>query len=532
MEKVNEVRKEEVESIQDSTSEMNLSSKGKESASEEKVEKETKESLLEDYTDPQEVKDEKNILTDETMDLFEKYPHGPVINPRHFTKFIDQWFELTKGGEKLQDLNDKEREAYNKAGEGTFHSLYHDIPSEIYNQKGTFTNNLKNEDKGLGIEYLKMSQTPSSKLNSTKAMMRFKSLLGVGRPVSVNLFHSGFTIRLRPASIAALTTLELNLYDEEAKKGKSTLGLSVSADKIIVIETFSRFIREHYLDGTLNIPADKNIMDYISILDLDTILLAILHSTNLNKIPLNRICSNLVDIDPKAGTVGCNHTITALVDPSKLLFVNKDRLTREMLAQVSHTSPDILTLEEYENYQKELTNILKKEKLIQDSYRIQSINVDLNLSIPTVNEYIAKSQLVIEEFNHLVDQATKSNDEVSVDMIKDTLASRFVLADYMSVIKNLTVFKEDIEESLQDPKLIMDILEELTKSDAVRGEIIKEILRFYNNSLIAIIALPNYTCPSCKKDQIDTSKTPGFEDEFIPLNMTSFFAYLDPMLRQ
>lgn len=480
------------------------------------------------YEDPIKSKEKLNLETPQAKTEYIFQPSLPMVNLKKMNKAIEEQSDsVLLSNDTNKDITEEQYLHVQQLQAGFTNTLDYALGDNIYDPKGTFSNNLQVEDKKLGLEYLKHTVTNKSNVKSN--VMRFKSLLGIGRPVNITLFHSGFNIKLKPISLSALTSLELSLYNEEKEFGKATLGLLASADKMHTLNTITQFLSEYILDSTLNYPEEKSILDYISILDLDIILLAVLHSTNVNKIRMNRTCSNITKINPNDPGSMCTFTEACEVDPSKLLFVNRDRLTDSMVKQLAHRTKNIITMEEYESYQRELKKVLLEDKVIKEKYTVGNLNFELK--IPTITEYAQSSNIVVDKVSYLIDKINKANENTVMEKIRERIDTRVTLSKYLSLISSISIEHDDMVESLTDQNEIAEILEDLTKDNKELLELGEMLHRFYCNSIIALVAFPNYVCPECRKEQENTSETPGFEDEFIPLNMLPFFIYLDPRLR-
>lgn len=488
----------------------------------------TPDSVLDsNYEDPITSRSEVILDTDKAKTDYILKPSLPMVTLEKITRDLEsQEDSILLSNDSNKDLTEDAYLKIQQLQNGFTNTLDYALGEKNYKQQGTFTNNLSTDDKRLGIEYLKHNV---SKGNVKTNVMRFKSLLGIGRPINITLFHSGFNIKLKPISLSALTSLELSLYNEELEFGKLTYGLLGSADKHFTLNTITTFLSDYILDSTLNFPEDKTVLDYISILDLDLILLGVLHSTNVNKIKMNRTCSNITKINPNDPGSMCTYTELCDIDPSKLLFINRERLTDNMVKQLSHRTKNIVTMEEYYNYQTELKKVLLDSKLIKEKYTECGLNFDLK--IPTITEYNQASNVVVDKVNYLMDKVNKANDEALTAKIRERIDTRINLAKYLPLINSISIEQEDHVESLSDQNEIVEILEELTREEEDVKNIVNMLHKFYNNNLIALVAFPNFICPTCKKEQNNTSETPGFDKEFIPLNMLAFFIYLDPRLR-
>lgn len=470
-----------------------------------------------EYTDPFKEKEQSN-----------KSPVLPAGGYKDMEKLIKGLERFKENNEKDGDksISDEDVNLISTTIDLLKCTLTNELGDKFKQNNNSLFNTLKYDNKDLGIEYLNYTNN-INRNNQAAVLARFKAMLGIGRPINITLYHSGFSIKLKPATVAQLTALESALYSDSLEIGKNTLGLLINYDRAITIETFVDLFKDLIIESSLKVEKE-DIFKYINILDFDTILLGVLHSTNINKIAIRRTCRNIFNIT-EDGTLACNHTVSAEVDPSKLLFVNKELLTEDMLKQLSYKTANVITLEEYNSYQESLKAILLKKELIKTEYYVNDDFV-LELKMPTITEYIEKSKTIISKFTDLIDKITKSNSNITSEAIKETIHTVFGLVDFLPVINSLSIPSAGL--TLDKTSSILDILEESRRNKDLTSKITDLVNEFYNNSLVSLVALPNYTCPECHKDQTTNNNYNGFSKEFIPLNVLSFFVYLDITLGQ
>lgn len=461
-----------------------------------------------------------------------KAPFVPSGGYKEIEKLINglekykEKIEKTTDGEKDKPISQEDSNLISNAIDLIKCTLGNELGDHFKIDKNNLVNKIKVGNNNLGIDYLDYTAS-INKNNQTAVLARFKALLGIGRPINVTLFHSGFSVKLKPATVSQLAALESSLYSETLEIGKNTLGLLIHYDRAITVETFVDLFKDLIIESTLKVDKE-DIFKYINILDFDTLLLGILHSTNINKISIRRTCKSIFDIT-EDGNIGCNHTVSATVDPSKLLFVNKSLLSEDMLKQLSYKTANAVTLEEYNSYQESLKAILLKHELIKENYLVTD-DFAITLKMPSIAEYIEKSKTVITKFTDLVDKITKSNNNISSEAIKESIHNIFGLVDFLPVIETISI--PSMQLTSDKTSVILDLLEESKRNKELSNKITDMVNEFYNNSLVSLVALPNYTCPECNKDQATNNNFNGFSNEFIPLNLLSFFMYLDITIGQ
>lgn len=387
---------------------------------------------------------------------------------------------------------------------------------------GPYTNNMP-DGKGdvMGIRNLKPKVQDNRDTKQKVAF--FNSLLGLGNPVNVTLYHSGFNITLKPMSVSDFTALEQTLYSEVTEVGKRTIGLLVSADKMHTIKILFETIKKYIIGHTLSIGEDDDILNYISILDVDAILAGVLHASNGKKLNIHRSCTSTNSIDKESGKLTCDAVIDADIDISKTLVVNRDMISDEMLKILSlrgHT----VTTDQLDLYKSELLSMLVSKGRIEDSYSFD--NLKLRFEIPTIAEYINRSEFYIKKFMSVVEQVVQSNNDIEDSFVRNVLESRIKLAQYVPLISSMELETDTMVEVMNDNNGIVEILINLSRNNKNVEDIRNTLYTFYNNSHISLVCIPNYTCPKCNGDQTDVSEVPDYEDNYIPISMLSFFTYL------
>ena len=464
-------------------------------------------------------------LLDEDSDLtiYTNYPSLPVGTPTDWAKYFNR--AIKAGASTSYQVQPEHVPYLNKffqLDQEQCLTLTEPISKNPY-PKGTYSNNVKGDkERPIGLDYLKFSQAMSlsNKDSESTKVLKLSSILGFGSPVTVTLPHSGFTVILKPAGVDELEMLEQELYKSELRLGRETSGLLVRFSKANGIEIIANYIRRLIIQHSLMLPVGEDIMDYISILDLDMLLLGIMHGTNVNKMPISRHCDRGLEVT-EDGSLACTHVETQELDPSKMLWINKDRLSPKMLKQLSYISSNQVSIDAYNEYQRELKETLIDLDLIKDVYNIAQL--DFMLEIPSINTYISKGKDVIAYITKILEDGLKSEDALEIETIKNDLTEKLELMHYLPCVKSIG---NEVLGFETDFNIIMDTLKNARRSTEIRENFNNYITEYYINSTIAMIAIPNYVCPECNKEQQSTSKAPGFGNEFIPINMLSFFMYL------
>ena len=373
----------------------------------------------------------------------------------------------------------------------------------------TYENDVKFADTELNIRDLNFK--PKNKKVSGDAITALLSAkTGIGGIVQVPLWHSGFWLTLNPIKDADIINLEIELANSEIELGRDTSSLIYSNYSVVYNRIVTNFILQHTQSTSLDVP-NSELRNFIKIQDLYPIVNGILYSMNPKGYDYARACINgsvLEDNKPK-----CNYILKGVIDFKKLLYVDRSRLTKDMLLQMSKRSPKSIQPEEAIEYQR----LLAKDDILSVTTS-NGLEVKFHLELPTLEDYITSGELWI---NNIISNTQKlftesTDDEVKNNLIKEMTLTT-VLGMYNSFVSKIS-FDEYEVESFKDIDLA---LETLSGDDDTIVGFINGVKDFINKNTIAVVGLVNFDCPVCKANQVDHNMI-NFK-EIIPLNVVESF---------
>lgn len=401
--------------------------------------------------------------------------------------------------------------AYQDSGKQTLQDM---IDTDSYYNKFAYGS------KDIGITPVGI-QNDKGKIDPALLMAMFQSNMGSGQTVNVPLYHSGFRIVVTAPTLAELTTLDLKIYKREVEIGRETACLATNSKRGSTIEILKEYIRGKITHCTLDIDLESSdVFDYISMLDFDTILLALLQATYTTGVPVTRSCQNMSNEN-----VACSMHVEAKLDPSKLLVVDRSLLTTEMIQTIAKRKPREVSLVERERYITLLNSRLdeireRKPELITGSNRVE-------FKIPTVSEYIMDSNIWIEEIKKELDSILDSNTDITRSNALEKILVSTYLSGYLSNFKSLGVETEPgYYRNIEQREHIRTVLDKINNNSEVTIMFSEAVLDYINRSYVSLVATPNYICPVCNKKQ-DNMTSPAVDfDAFIPFNVLDFFSIL------
>lgn len=473
----------------------------------------------------------------------DRYELGITPIPPGNSREIDEIYSIyTSESVKIEDLVHGFEDEDPETGEKDMRSqaalrLIDNIKTAGNNHQGNYGeeiingrafNSLKLGEESLDMREVKISSISPAKLKQEDRINRFKAMIGAGTTVSIPLYHSGFRLIVSPPTQSELIQLEVEILKSEVNIGRDTIGFITSNRRGFGIGTMRDFILSKTIASTLDVDKE-NIFQYVSILDLDAIILGLMASTYVNKISVSRSCINSIKVNDN-GELICDKVVRADLDPYKLLFVNTSSLSGSMIAQIAKRKANSVTLEDLENYKSEMNSIFteryKRKSVLKIEQKDQGTNYELELRVPSVDEYVNDASIWLDNIIADVDRIVAASSEMNKNTIMDRLVASKFIGMFNSNIRSVSVTNEmgDIlEEEKEDRFIINSFLETITSSGEHTADIIEGITDFVNKSMNSLVATPNYVCPKCNTLQSEQTSTNKDFSELIPLNMLDFF---------
>lgn len=402
-----------------------------------------------------------------------------------------------------------------------------------------WVNELRYGEKVLGTRPIGVTYKPGSVSGAT-AVAKFTSAIGVGDVVQQPLWHSGFWVTIKPATQTELVNLERAIATNEIQAGRETNTLVYSNYSVIINRILVDFILGHITDVTIKLSGDDNLLDFISVHDLQPLVLGIITSMHPNGFEYIRPCINasvLVDenqneVTPEqieAGTVKvkakCSHFATGRLDPKKLMKLNRLLISNTMREHMSKRMPQSTTPSECAHYRSLIRDMDDK---VLEFNASNGVKVIFTLCIPTLRRYIDIGEEWMmrliglgEELFSKTDTAVTKNAKINEIVAVNSLGL------YNSFVKKLSIDGEIVS----DETTVNEILEMFTNDIVLFDSVMDAIKDYISLSPIALPAIANYNCTVCTGDQNpDMAKTPF--KELIPLNLIESFFDLSALRMQ
>lgn len=361
-----------------------------------------------------------------------------------------------------------------------------------------------------GIPNLKFNT--GEKVGGVRAVLRVRSLLGMGSILQIPLWHSGFWITIKAPSEGALLELQRRLIDEKINLGRNTHGLAFANTSVFIAGWLIDFVFAHIYDTTVK--GEFDMRKHIKVLDIPTIIWGLACTIWPNGFQYSRACI----ADPEK----CNHVIHEKLNLSKIHWVDRNSLTQKQINHMMSRGGTSMTIESVEAYQKEFQRGMGRTIHFGDNDQLA-----ITFKTPNVDEYIESGYKWINNIVSMIDAAMTSERNDTVRNIRvaeiGKATSMRQYAHWIESIDAAGMIADDVET-------IEQIVDTLSSDDAIRTKYFTEVIRFIDDATMSLIAIPSFECPSCNQ----TQKAPHERfPHLLPIDvMSSFFTLLVQRLQK
>lgn len=393
---------------------------------------------------------------------------------------------------------------------------------QLNEDRSVFCNKIVFGDKSLTIKNLEMS---NENISPKTAVARFTKFINAGEVEQVPLWHSGFWVTIKPPKQKDIILLEQEIADNQIKLGRETGSLIYSNYSVIVNRIVTMFIARHITEHTVKLDATTdNLLDYINVQDLNTLILGILSSVYPKGLEYTKVCRNNLIVND--GVKLCNNILKATLDTKKLLFVNRQALSKDMLDHMAKRRPDSVSLDAVKEYQRKMSCLAPRTVKVLDG------TVEVTLENPSLSKYIDTGDKWVESLIREYEATLTGTVDVSEKNLKiSTIALSLYLGMYNSFVKSIKFEGDD--RTYTDQETIDAMLERLSEMHDGVKPFMDEMNKYIAESAVAIVATPAYECSDCGKSdkETETELKSGF-DNLVPLNMTQLFFALSAQSRE
>jgi hypothetical protein len=309
--------------------------------------------------------------------------------------------------------------------------------------------------------------------------------------------------------------LNKRLADLKAEAGRNTYGLAFSNSVVYTATILFDFALSKIYTTTLKDYDIAKLGDIIRPQDLPLMLVGLVGAQYPTGFQYHRAC---IDNPEK-----CNYVAKAVLDVSKLLWVDNSGLTDWQKTHMANTTPNVKTLESVKQYQEEMLRI---QDQVIDIESTVGYKLKITLTTPTMTEWMNAGDKWISEIGDIVEQSlTLDNDdeEKRTKAGKDrkryvqTLAQASYMRQYSHWVKSIQIGSNEIT----DTDTIAQQLVTLSSDDMIRESFLSQTVKYISSTAICIFGIPTFSCPNCGAEQSkDLELT---HPSIIPLDVIQLF---------
>jgi hypothetical protein len=343
------------------------------------------------------------------------------------------------------------------------------------------------------------------KLIGHQAVAFATQALKIGQVYSVMLVHSGFWVRLRAPSESSILELHRQLQAEKVSLGRATWGLLFSNTSSYFTQRLLDFTLEHVLDTSVNNPNEADLRDLISVHDLPILFWGLARAHWPNGFQFSRSCIR--------DASKCKHVSHGMLNLGELFRIDNKALTASQRKHMASVGKNTMSMESLQRYREEFL----RGSTSNVTLKAGDGTVNMTLRSPTAAQHIRAGQDWVQSIEDAYPAALEmSEDERDAYLWSQGRAS--TMRQYTHYVQSITV----ADQVLDDPETVAMLLDNLSKDEAVRLAFMKAVAKFIDDSVVAMVALQTYRCPSCNELQTAGREKGRFPD-YIPLDAGAIF---------
>jgi hypothetical protein len=391
-------------------------------------------------------------------------------------------------------------------------------------------------DNNIVVSPKPANQTNYSSVTNQTAVSKYGSALGLGRPGTIFLAHSGFYVTIKPPKDSELIVLESQLTSYVYRIGQETGGFVFDSNSGVIVKIIVEFILSNVIMSSLALTGDETLSDFIHILDIPLLMQGMLASMYPGGIRMKRNCNSAITTNSLGGI--CNVEVTGILNLMDIVFTDTSKFSDEDYKHLARKTANCYKSDDaqFKKYRERFF----REKQVK--FQIETAEIVVTLKMPVISKAIASAdayvETVMKQFNEIFitpdlgEAATKEIKHSKLaELINATILSKFNL--YVEELQ-LTPTTDELSESGEtlnnrcvDDDAIFEILGQLSNIDDESGLLAaftREIDRLNAEELFSICAIPTYKCAACQKTATGEEDTDSYK--LIPLNMLYYFLSL------
>lgn len=356
----------------------------------------------------------------------------------------------------------------------------------------------------------KLGEATGRILSGTAAIRRVQARLSMGAHMRQPMWNSGFWLTIVPPQEATLLNLDRKLQMEKIRLGRESRGAIFDNYRVYVIAELVNTILEHVDDTSIQIDGG-NMVDIIkanlAVTDIPALALAFACTIYPDGYGLSQPCT--------ADVSKCQHVAKELIALTKLLWVDRTRLTESQRRLMARKASHKVTVKEIQDYQTTFPSVVSGVIDLPGDMR-------LRLKVPSFAEYEDSGTRWVQSIEDDLDRVfgTKLVGE-DRDRFMFEQANAQVIRNYSHWFAELILdVGEDSEQVISDRYTLEETAQALSPDERIVDAIEMGVRKYTSEIPVTVIGLVNYACPKCGQFQLRPD-TPN--KVIIPLDAVSTF---------
>ena len=405
--------------------------------------------------------------------------------------------------------------------------------SSLFTAEGTsFSQSIGSDDGPIRIQGQQMNNRNA--VTGASAVIALQSMMGVGRPTKIPLWHSGVVLSVGNFKESEILSLNHTLNELRMELGYSTQGFLFSGNDVNLVMEVVDFILDHVISTNIKdwIQGDKGILkDLLLVSDVPALLAGALDSIYPSGYPTERHCINSgtdkcsYEGGPKMQIGGLEFTPDSLIKFNRTIWTDTNRIgleaKRHMTAAMGTKSKEsIKSYQDAFNVTDNLSEVLE----------LNGAQIRLSYQQPNLRTYEETGLYWIAGVTDMVEKAMSS--VTGADKQQRIKKRRDFIRNYEYILRfqkqaawvKSIQYGRDIDGDdvmvVTDVKTIFGLMEELAQNSELVDKANASVNQYKTDTQVSFAGIPNFECPSCGEAQATGEES---KHGLIPTDMVSYF---------
>lgn len=377
--------------------------------------------------------------------------------------------------------------------------------------EASWSQGIKNGDNLLQFTPPKF-KTGDGELKGELALLKVSRALGQGEVLNVPLPHSGIWVTIKPPTERAIINFYNGVFREKIWMGRMTSGLTLSNFSVYINNRLFDFISAHIHSINYGDIDKGELRSYLKMPDFHILASGFAATMYPNGFEYERPC---VSDDAK-----CDYIAKGLINISKLFWVDNNALTDAQRQVMAEMRPGRLTLDHYKKYQ------LEHRRMVNSFFTVSNGDSEFKvyLRVPTFEEHISDGMAWVNQINGAVDAVIVTDGDE--EKVRSELLNQYINSSMLRQFSHYIDYIEVDDSPITDRETLNGVLETFSSDPDIYTRFFEEIIKFKNQTTLALIGVPSYKCPNCHREQNTTPVNEGLVDVIALDVMNLFFTLL------